>query len=413
MHKALGLKALVANGVVALLACGVLSSGAIGCSDDSSTGGSGGNTGGAGVGGTGGGGAAHPNTCNSADECLIDAVCDPTTHKCVDNKACTTHAECGGAAFCNAGICQHNESGGPCDGTENCISGETCTNGVCGCGGDIYGAEAVPPNVLIVLDRSSSMTENIGGGTKWDIARTAINQIVGMFNTDVRFGLLLYPGVDLAGDPGPQCGPGMIWVAPGPDSNTQVTTTLNQANTSSGTPTAEALTSLVGYSGLADTTRDNIVLLITDGQSNCADPIPVVGQLLGETPSVKTYVVGFGAGVDPTELDAMAQAGGTARPQQPFYYQADDAAGLDAAFSTIVGSVLSCNYALAETPPDPNELYVWIDGTLVPNDAANGWTYDPATNQIIFNGQTCADLQSGAANQLIVSYGCPNPPPPQ
>lgn len=400
-----------------LLACSLLFAFAqVACSDDTGTGGN--NAGGQSAGGgssTGGNatGGNGPTTCTSAAECNSDAVCDPTTGMCVVDKPCTTHTECGGAAFCNGGLCAHNTPGGACDDTVNCVSGETCTAGVCGCGGEVYGADNVPPNVMIVLDRSSSMTEQISGGTKWDVARAAINQLIATHGNDVRFGLKLYPGVDLAGDPGMACGPGLVFVDPADGTGPAITSTLMMANTSSGTPTAEALTTLVGYAPLQDATRNNYILLITDGQSNCADPIPVVANILAQTPSVRTFVVGFGTGVDPAELDAMALAGGTAGPNMPYYFQADDAAALDAAFSTIVGSVLSCSYALSEVPPDPNQLYVWIDGMLVAADPANGWTYDPVTNQINFVGTTCDALQSGTAGELIVSYGCPSPPIPQ
>lgn len=364
--------------------------------------------GGSGAGDTGGN---APVVCASAADCPANAVCED--EHCVENKPCTTHSDCGVGAFCDGDVCAHSAPGGPCDDTDNCLPGETCSNGVCGCGSEIYGAENVPPNVLVVLDRSSSMNEQITGGTKWDVARAAINQLLTSYGSQVRFGLKLYPGIDLAGDPGPSCGPGLVFVDPADGTATAISDTLMMANTSFGTPTAEALDALVGYQPLLDTTRNNYVLLITDGQSNCADPVPIVGDLLAQSPSVKTFVVGFGSGVDPTELNDMAQAGGTAQPMMPYYFQADDAAALGAAFATIVGSVLSCNYALSEIPPDPSQLYVWIDGQLVPADPANGWVYDPVTNQINFVGTTCDALQNGTATELIVSYGCPSPPVPQ
>ncbi|MFO0555356.1 MAG: VWA domain-containing protein [Polyangiaceae bacterium] len=383
-----------------------------GCGDDSASG-AGGSTGG-GSSQAGGGAGGGSSSCQSADQCPAGAVCDPETNQCAENKPCATHTECGANAACLDGVCGLNTSGGPCDSDTNCLSGETCTGGVCGCGGVVYGAESVPPNVLIVLDRSGSMNDMIPGGTKWDVARAAINQVISSYGSGVQFGLMLYPGTDLAGNQGMQCGPGAVFVDPAPATGPTISSDLAMANTTSfGTPTAEALTALVGYAPLLDPNRDNFILLITDGQSTCADPVPVVTSIFGQAPSVKTFVVGFGSAVDPTELDAMAQAGGTAGPMMPYYFQADDATALNTAFATIAGSVLSCSYALSDVPPDPSQLYVWIDGVNVPADPANGWTYDATLNQITFVGATCADLQSGAAMELVVSYGCPAPPPPQ
>jgi hypothetical protein len=383
------------------------------CSDESDAG-TGATTGSTtlfgGSGGTGAGG------CDSADSCAGDAVCDPATHTCVPNLPCTTHAECGGGAYCNDdGICAHNTSGGPCDDSTNCINGETCDNHTCGCGGELWDATNVPPNVLIVLDRSSSMNTDIGGGTKWQIAQQAIADMLTSYGSNVRFGLMLFPGTDLAGQQGGQCSPGAVFVDPGPDTAATINQDLGQAGTTSfSTPIAGALTSLVGYAGLADTTRGNYVLLITDGQDNCADdpvadPVAAVTALRGETPEVKTFVVGFGGEVDPVALDAMATAGGTAQAQEPLYYQCDNAASLAAAFASIAGSVLSCSYTLEHVPPDPDLLYVYADGVLIPRDPThtNGWDYDPNTNQLTFYGTVCDDLTAGVVTKLIISYGCP------
>jgi hypothetical protein len=382
----------------------VLGLAAFGCGGSGEAGGS------AGAGGTGGaaaGGSTGTGGCQSAADCPSNAVCDSATKTCVV-LACGAHADCGVGAYCSNGICAHNVPGGPCDTNENCGPNATCTDGFCACGGALYGAESVPPNVLIVLDRSSSMNEDIGGGTKWDIARDAINDLLASYGGGVYFGLMLYPGTDLSGNEGMSCGPGAVFVDPGAMTSGAIAMSLADAGTTSfGTPTAEALDILVDYSGLEDTTRSNYILLITDGQSTCEDPVPVVATLLGESPQVRTFVVGFGSGVDPNELNSLAQAGGTAQAQMPYYYQADDAASLGAAFGAIAGSVLSCDYVLSDVPPDPNQLYVYVDGQQVAVDGQDGWTYDAATNQITFHGATCDSLKAGTAKEVLISYGCP------
>ncbi len=374
----------------------------IGCSDEP-----GGTAGSGASSGTSSGGSG-PGECAQATDCPGDAVCDPATGQCTSGLSCAAHTDCGSGAFCDAGTCRDSMPGGPCDDTPNCVSGETCTGGVCGCGGALYGADNVPPNVLIVLDRSGSMNEQITGGTKWDIGRQAINGLVTTYGGGVFFGLAMYPGTDLEGTQGMMCGPGAVFVDPAAGTAAAISSDLAAAGTTSfGTPTAEMLTALTTYAGLKDPMRADYILLITDGQSTCEDPVPVVASLLGATPSVKTFVVGFGSGVDPAELDDMAQAGGTAGPMSPFYYQADDATSLASAFAAIAGSVLSCSYVLSDTPPDPSLLYVYIDGMQVPADNTNGWVYDAATNQLTFVGTTCDALKSGTAGELVISYGCP------
>ena len=145
------------------------------------------------------------------------------------------------------------------------------------------------------------------------------------------------------------CGPGAVFVDPDAGTAGAINTFLDGAGTTGfGTPTAETLEILIDYAGLEDTERANYIMLVTDGQSTCDDPVPVVTDLRDEAPEIRTFVIGFGSGVDPNELNDMAQAG-------------DD------------------------------------------------WTYDPQTNQLIFSGAACDLLTSGSASELVISCGCPIP----
>ena len=113
---------------------------------------------------------------------------------------------------------------------------------------------------------------------------------------------------------------------------------------------------------------------------------------------VATFVVGFGGGVDPNQLNVFADAGGVPRNDPTTrYYQADDAMGLQMALDQIAGSVVGCSFSLAETPPNVDDLFVFLDDQSVPRDTShtNGWDYDPATNQITFYGSACDELQAG------------------
>jgi hypothetical protein len=278
-----------------------------------------------------------------------------------------------------------------------------------GCEAELFQSANVPANVLIVLDRSGSMNQSLGGGTKWSVALDAIETFLDEFGTQARFGLMLYPGFNLSCSEGMQCSTGTIVVDPAPMTVAMIEEALDDAQTCSfGTPTAETLESLVGYPGLQDPTRANHVLLITDGESTCEDPVPIVTELRNQTPEVKTFVLGFGGGVDPDELEAMAQAGGTALPGDPSYYQADDAASLDQALQSIGGEFLSCTYTLNKPLDDPEQLYVLFDGIQVPRDPTqdHGWDYDAGTNRVTFFGAACDALQSGDVSDLQLVYGC-------
>lgn len=348
----------------------------------------------------------------NTSECPGNEICDLGTGRCVNTRPCQDHNECGVATHCTpSGECARSMTGSPCGEDVNCADGQVCTGGFCGCDGEAYSAASVPPNVLIVLDRSGSMNDSIPGGTKWTVAKDAIANILSAQGDNVWFGLSLYPGEDLSCDQGMDCGPGFAVVAPGATTATAINDALGDASTCSfGTPTAENLAALVGYAGLKDTSRANYVLLVTDGQSTCDDPVAQVEALRAQDPEVKTFVVGFGDGVDPDELNAMATAGGTAiAGGPPYYYVASDAASLADAFAAIAGTVLSCSYTLSGTPPNLDALYVYQDKVAVPYDPTqmNGWDYDAATNQVTFYGASCASLQSGEVQDLAIVFGCP------
>lgn len=358
------------------------------------------------AGGPGDDAASPAETCSSTVECSGGQVCDPSTGSCTaDPVSCDEHPDCGPAAFCSeGGVCEANATGGPCSGDTGCIPGESCTGGFCGCEGDQFVAEAVPPNVLIVLDQSGSMDNTVGGKSKWDIAVDAVDALVTDLGTSVRFGLVLYPGV------GAQCTPGAVSVDVATATGAAITSALASSAPGGQTPIGDTLAPLVDYPGLEDPQHPGYVLLITDGEETCdGDGVAAVTALRNQTPEIKTFVVGFGGGVDPAALNDMAVAGGTELPGDPKYYQADDAASLSAAFADIAGEVLSCSYALSGSPASADDLHVYFDGMAIPRDPgqSDGWDYDLDTDRITFYGPACEALQSGTIGDLVIVHGCP------
>ena len=356
--------------------------------------------------GSGGGDAAPPTSCSNASDCGGDQVCNPADNECASDVPCESAAQCGNGGVCNeAGSCEPNETGGECADDNNCLEGDTCNDGHCGCNGVAFQAMPVVPNMLIVLDRSGSMDEQGGtGGKKWDIARAALNQILDDHGNNVRFGLDMF-----ASDNG--CGAGDINVDIGPGTANAISSAFMSATAESGTPIYSTMNALRSYGGLKDTAHSNYVLLLTDGKEECSwsDPAAPVQQLRNQSPSVKTFVVGFGSGVNTAQLNDMATKGGTARAGSPKYYQANNATDLSNALAAILGTVLSCTYTLDQVPEDLDELYIYQDEVGIDRDTTHtdGWDYDPATCELTFYGAACDALESGEVSDLAIVYGCP------
>jgi hypothetical protein len=395
----------------------------------SGTGGGGGADGGGGGGGDGGGGGG----CTSAADCTGDEVCNPSSGECEAGLPCEAHGECGTGGHCADGTCEPNETGGTCDDDANCPAGDTCIDGFCGCEGVAFAAMPIVPNMMIVLDKSGSMTEDLEGdcprldnsndcvyppdnGTKdnpaydgppdkWAVATDAMSAVLDSHGSKVRFGLVTFASNS-------SCGTGHVRVDTGPNTKAMIQSVMNTTSPIGATPIGATLNALVGYNGLDDGNRTNYVLLVTDGQDTCGgNASGAAGNLYDQNPRVKTFVVGFGGGVNAGELNQTAVEGHTDRPGATKYYQADDATELQNALDTILGSVLSCEYQLDQVPEDLSQLYVYADGDPVDRDQTqtDGWDYDSASGTITFYGQICHDLQAGTVTDLNIVYGCPGP----
>jgi hypothetical protein len=287
----------------------------------------------------------------------------------------------------------------------------------------------VPPNVLLVLDRSQSMLETLpGGGTKWAAAQAAAANLLASQANGIHFGLMLYPGTNLQGTQGGTCNAGHVFVDPAEGTAATINTTMSTAgNTSLQTPIATTLESLVGYQGLQDSARDNYIVFITDGIENCRTPtddVNAVTALLNQAVPVETFVIGFSG--DPTAIDAdtlaaMAAAGGT----QTTWFSADSLASLQAAFAAIARQVFSCTFSVPPPPAgaivDPNQIIVTYtpdsglarqlqratDGSCV-----RGQWYALAVDaagvpsQIQLCPDTCATAQGDLNPQVQITFAC-------
>jgi hypothetical protein len=271
------------------------------------------------------------------------------------------------------------------------------------------------PNILLVVDESGSMADPIAGSnqSKWDALKAAVNQLVTTVAPDVHWGLSIFPAIGAADS----CAPGIIDVPVGAGNNQAVMSKLSPILASSlngSTPTVETMGAVQMNGNLTDTSRDNYVLLITDGEPTCAPEsgvTPIITALYGRSPSVRTFVIGVGDvnSSNPALLNAWADAGHTARTGATHYYDATDVNSLAMSFANIVGNVASCTYALMSKPDDPSLVAAYLDGKPVPQDPTNGITYDPATNSLTFHGTACDQIKAGGTTKVDVIYGCPSP----
>lgn len=363
--------------------------------------------------------ACAPGTyCSAALACVADGGC------LVDDDcgASATETHCSIGQTCIApGTCAVD---GDCDAGSRCNSAtHACEPG--GCGGEILDLTYVPPNFLIVLDRSCSMTKVLTGTqqTKWGAAVGALHEVLASYPDDIRWGLTLFPDTS-----NQTCGQDAI---PFPVADHQATAidTLLQGALSSSDPLFPdgpcvtnidtAIQQAATDPGLADPARKSFVMLVSDGAQSAGCDLggsdAGTEQAIAELAAagVTTFVVGFGSATDAAALDAFAIAGGAPLAGATKYYQADTANQLDQVFQSIAGLVVSCDYLVDPAPPDLGLTYVFFHDTeQVPRDTAHvdGWDYDPATMKLTLYGTACARVQDHSETDVDVVFGCPAPP---
>jgi hypothetical protein len=293
------------------------------------------------------------------------------------------------------------------------------------CNAETHEPRRLPPEILIVLDKSSSMNESATNGpcgvgcvSKWSAVSSAIVDVVGATDTTVNWGLKYFGSDALCGVlPGAD-----VPVAPG--NGGAIRTSILAAAPASLTPTRLAESAAVDYLKTLKTPNPKFVVLATDGLPNCGSLLVTLGDEAGTVSAVAdarkagfaTFVVGIstmGSGADAT-LNSMADAGGMARAGATRYYPVASAAELKDALANIAGQVATCTYPLSPAGPrnDPNNVTVHVDDRTVPQDGTNGWDYSsPDHTSITFFGTACQQVKANASVKVEIFYGCPNQPP--
>ncbi len=319
--------------------------------------------------------------------------------------------------------------GGSADGGRKSDAGSK--DGGKGSKDDVCGAHSVVsdhavPDMLIVLDRSSSMSEqgNDNRTDRWGGSAKAVSSLVTKYSTGVNFGLMTFPGNSggggllggLFGGMGAQCAPGAVDVPIGEDQGPAINQAISRMGPNGYTPTAatlEAALSVIGTPQVGDQreTAAKFVLLVTDGDPNCSsgfrpnggnneDPqareesIAAIQKLTKA--GVKTYVVGYEtAGTNFVgQLDMMAAAGGTGETAHRSVTSADD---LAATFDELATNATSCSYRLSETV-DPEYVSVTVAGKQrVLDKQDDGWQLLSDERTVSLLGKACTDAKNGGA----------------
>ena len=296
------------------------------------------------------------------------------------------------------------------------------------------------PDILLIMDMSGSMTE--GSPSKYKQTSDAIAAVITQLEqkkAPIYWGLEFFPADGDCGVKPPQ-----VPVAAG-KAMTVVNTIKNTAPRGNTPMTAAIDTGAAYFSGLKDN-RSHFILLATDGEPNCENGgglpkicmsdkdcakgetcqiLPFFGGLcvpaggVGPTSmavaaarakGIKTYVVGISLGGVSATLNALADAGGTARQGNTKYYPVTDQLSLEAALRNITSQIISCTFKLSSLPQQNQDTVVEVNGVQVKQDKNHmeGWDIDVMAKTLTLYGKACATLQQNPGG-VTIGYTCPPP----
>jgi hypothetical protein len=341
----------------------------------------------------------------------------------------------GGGGFTPGG------SGGSRDGQGGLMLARDGGTGECGL--ESFDLIRKPAVVMLVLDRSASMVDNLmdeeptgpNDPTKWSQLIPALTMTIPRIGGDLSWGMKTFP----------EGGTGNGTACLAPSVTTRIDLPVAPMNAAmlvqainavqpmgDGTPTGVAITVATDYLKTLPADSRKYILLATDGQPSCYGTLGALTEEDGEkamsrsaavnavsaaaAAGIHTFVVGLVIKTNDTNtLNALATAGLEARndpnPLAMKFYQASTQNELSRALEAITGVVSTCVFPLSKPPPVPDNIAVKVSGTKAPQDPshANGWDYSNATlTEVEVFGSWCEMIRNSAANKVEIIFGCPD-----
>jgi hypothetical protein len=290
------------------------------------------------------------------------------------------------------------------------------------CGQITHKLDRLPPELLLVLDRSKTMGDAVTGSTSTRFAevRSSLDAVVNQTQSRVFWGLKMFPtvsGCNISDD---------MEVPVALENHAAMSGAMNgtSPNTgTSGTPMQLALRKATAHLLSRANKNPKYLVLGTDGLPNCRNGSSGSDDTEGTTMAiadaakmnVRTFVIGIATHAQAdrarTAMNAMADAGGEPRTAGGArFYEVANRQELTTVLNEIAARVSSCVFPLDKQPPVPGNVQVRADNAVVMKDTNNatGWNYGAGMQNITIYGPICEQLKAGKISDVQITFGCPN-----
>jgi hypothetical protein len=280
------------------------------------------------------------------------------------------------------------------------------------------------PEMMIVFDRSYSMTRKFGDKSRLSAARQEVLSMVHAYQGGILFGFVEFPSRNSC-DTGVACCASRVLVAPSWNAYFDIDQELRCETAATGcfeapldSPANDALMRVRNFFDLEPAAdADRFILLVTDGSPSCGSDTSICDRTvaeasrLGATTGVKTIVVALGEDAKTSScLDMVAAAGGMARAATPSYAWGGTLDELRAQLADAMAPVVdeTCRLRFRTTPNNLEKVSVFLKFSPLPRDPnrKEGWNFDPPnTPEMRLYGTPCEKLRLGQIQKSDLRVG--------
>lgn len=296
--------------------------------------------------------------------CAPEAECC-RNRDCEDGQVCRECPDCPGALACGWPL------------SEQCPSAE-------------LRSVAPLPNVMLLVDRSESMDQPLERTRKWDVVRDGLSAVLTEIHPDYRLGLTLFPAEH------GNCGAPEVVFEPAEGQAEDILDALADREPLLATPLGDALSAMSDDEALADPSRPQVVVLVSDGGESCGrDPVRSVELLRDADPPIDLYVLPIDDAHGLADVARAADTGVSAWSSTP--------SALATALEDALDRAVPCRIELGELRDAPDPSLYDEDGKLVPHNPGGheGWRLGSGGETLELHGATCRAWRGGAPLTIV------------